>query len=200
MLFKIPCYCAGFRFIPSQPKMDLYTVTTMKLISMLLIFAASCSVNAAEFLDVSSLQKELAITCHSQKSALVLFITKKEMEQAANDADNEFYADWSYYLNSNLEVLGSDLTVIFTSVDVGRQLLISTDSPKNIYSMLYVPCSRQPLYIEEPILESYHYKYLRAYKDGASVTFSELMGIDLKANNKPLTPSDMGFKPVELLP
>ena len=162
---------------------------------LFLIFAANTA-RGAEILMPSEIKNQIVLSCQKEIPVTIIFMTDKESNDQAMQEDNELYADWAYYLNDGIPLISDRMTIIKTTVNAGRKLLKSKKTPKDMYSLVFVPCKKKALYSEGAILESYVYKYIKFYFENKEegLMLSDLLSIDSSTfKDETVTPNRLGL-------
>lgn len=180
---------------------DIYKRTYMKRLLLLVLFVATNSLYASELLKPGDIKKEIRTSCHKGVPVILLFMTSAESDAQSEQDDNELYADWSYYLNEGVPVISDKIKIVQTSVNSGRELFKSKQIPKDMFSLVFVPCNKKALYSESAILEPDVYKYMKLYfenkeKDLMLSNLLETHSANLK--DKAVTPESLGLEYIDI--
>jgi hypothetical protein len=111
----------------------------------------------------------LAKAIASGKNVVIIFVSDEEqirMHDSTVDGEADFYGDWVHYLNSFLNDQGPKVTVCKMSLQVGRKLFDSANTPKDEWSISFAKKGRQVLYSGEPIMEPDIFAFVGEFFEG----------------------------------
>ncbi|MDG5816592.1 hypothetical protein QA601_15960 [Chitinispirillales bacterium ANBcel5] len=101
-----------------------------------------------------SWKREVRNSVQSGKLVLLTFLTMEEGIELANSVDNEFYADWSYYLNDFGFKNSDNLIIISTNRSYGKAIDENIDFDE--YTLIFLRKKMPAILAQKSLTEAFY--------------------------------------------